>query len=289
MVDDGPPMPMTPPHTVGNPSPDHSPPDTYWNQVGAKWQERGPHPLWRVHTDRLQLALLQQELGMHRLQRGEVGLALLKTDLFDEIAGDGIVRHLIPLGCRVTAVDVASSIVEEARKRNPDLRAVHADIRALPFADGSFDLVYSGSTLDHFDTAEEIDRAIREIQRVLRPDGRLILTLDNPGNPIVWLRNGPLLDWLRSTGIVPYQVGVTLDRRRLTDRVRQGGFSVEAVSGILHCPRALAVWISRIVVRGTPGIQDRFLRHLMSWECLERWPTRFLTGYFTVIHATKRG
>lgn len=44
-----------------------------------------------------------------------------------------------------------------------------ADARALPFADGSFDVVYAWGVLHH---SAEPSRAIREVRRVLRPGGR---------------------------------------------------------------------------------------------------------------------
>jgi SAM-dependent methyltransferase len=45
----------------------------------------------------------------------------------------------------------------------------------MPFADGSFDVVASINSLDHVD---DLDRAIAEVKRVLRPGGTLILLTD---------------------------------------------------------------------------------------------------------------
>ncbi len=59
----------------------------------------------------------------------------------------------------------------------------------LPFPDGAFDRVFSNSTLDHFDSRDDIREALRELARVLHPEGELLLTLDNLANPVVRLRN----------------------------------------------------------------------------------------------------
>ena len=255
----------------------------YWDSVGSDWQRRQPHRLWREFTDRQQIGLLT------RWSSGWIGDGsgpdLLKTDLFDEVASQGIVPRLLASGAHVTGIDVAPAIVAEAVARNLGLEAVVADVRSLPFAEASFDVVFSGSTLDHFESAADIQTALRELCRVLRPGGTLILTLDNPANPLIWLRNGPLLRLLRRIGIVPYQVGATLRPRALERAVQAAGFDVVATTAVMHCPRAIAVAVAGPVERLSRSWQEAFLRHLQAWERLERWPTRWLTGHYVAVHA----
>ncbi len=47
----------------------------------------------------------------------------------------------------------------------------HMDGRALRYPDGHFDAVFSSSSLEHFGSQADIQRAAREIGRVLRPGG----------------------------------------------------------------------------------------------------------------------
>ena len=212
---------------------------------------------------------------------------MLKTDLFDEVAGRGIVPMLLAKGVHLTGIDVAPAIVAEAASRNQGLQAVAADVRSLPFAEASFDLVFSGSTLDHFESAGDIQAALGELSRVLRPGGTLILTLDNPANPLVWLRNGPLLGLFRRIGIVPYQVGATLGPRGVEKAVRAAGLDPIETTAVLHCPRVLAVAVAGVMQHVRRSWQRAFMRHLDSWESLERWPTRWLTGHYVAVCATK--
>lgn len=73
-------------------------------------------------------------------------------------------------GAVATGVDLTTNHVELARIRVGNLAAVHkADARNLPFADESFDYVYSHGVLHHCD---EPDQVVREIFRALRPGGR---------------------------------------------------------------------------------------------------------------------
>ena len=79
-------------------------------------------------------------------------------------------------GASVTDVDLAAAHLELAREnfrlRGLQGRFFHHDAESLPFADRSFDLVYSNGVLHH--TPNTV-RVVREIFRVLRPGGRAIV------------------------------------------------------------------------------------------------------------------
>ena len=261
---------------------------SYWDDVGLEWTNKQPDRLWREYTDRLQIALIDRWLEDSVGHTGDAPLTALKTDLFDEVAGRGIVRHLTGRGYHTTGIDIAPVVVAEALRRNPGLRASCADVRDLPFADASFNVVFSGSTLDHFATVADIAQAVKELVRVLRPSGRLLLTLDNPLNPLVSLRNGPLLRLLRRSGIVPYQVGATLGPRQLASLVRSCGLEVRQTTAILHCPRVLAVWRARAIEGREFAVRERFLESLSRWERLEQWRSRFVSGHFIAMLAIKQ-
>lgn len=71
----------------------------------------------------------------------------------------------------------ASRAVAEATARGMSLPSFAADMRALPFADASFDVVLAAdNALPHLLTADDVLAALREMRRVLRPGGRLILS-----------------------------------------------------------------------------------------------------------------
>jgi SAM-dependent methyltransferase len=73
------------------------------------------------------------------------------------------------LGAEVCAIDFSPRMVELTRARGIDAQV--ADIQALPFEDASFDCVGAGWVLYH---VPELDQAVRELARVLRPGGRLV-------------------------------------------------------------------------------------------------------------------
>jgi SAM-dependent methyltransferase len=253
-----------------------------WDAVGVAWRDTHPHRLWRRHSDAVNHALFARWLSAAPVAR------LLKTDVFDEAVSGGLYGLLHGRARTLVGIDIAPVILREAGRGHPELLRSCADVRALPFAGDTFDVVVSNSTLDHFDSLEEIRTGLREIHRVLRADGRLLITLDNGRNPMVALRNALPLRLLQWLGLVPYQVGATCGPSRFARLLRETGFALARVDTVMHCWRVLAVALAGLVERraGAKG-QLRFLRHLGEWERLGRWPTRFLTGHFIAFEAVK--
>ena len=77
-------------------------------------------------------------------------------------------------GLAATAVDLAPGMCAAARAAAPGARVAAADAEALPFADGSFDLVVSTSTLQWL---PRLGPALAEVRRVLAPGGVACLAL----------------------------------------------------------------------------------------------------------------
>lgn len=257
--------------------------EQYWDTVAKTWREAQPQLLWRAHSDAVNTALITRWLSEGQVER------LLKTDMFDESVSDGLYPMLASRTRSVVGIDLSLSTIQAARTRYNGLQAVGADVRSLPFADGVFDVVVSNSTLDHFETHDEIIESLRELKRVLRRDGLLLLTLDNPVNPIIALRGALPFGLLHRLGILPYYVGATFGPRRLRNVLEELGFRVIEVNSVIHCPRVLAVVVSNIFWKyGTVENQKKFLRFLSAFERLSELPTRFITGHFVVVRAIKR-
>ncbi len=124
---------------------------------------------------------------------------------------------------------------------------------------------------------------------MLRPGGQLLLTLDNGLNPFVALRNALPFKLLNSLGIVPYYVGKTFSPARLRGVLKKLNFEVAEMTCIMHFPRFIAVLIARILEKYSgQSVQKRFLRYLMAFEHLSKWPTRLLTGQFVAVKAIKK-
>jgi ubiquinone/menaquinone biosynthesis C-methylase UbiE len=99
----------------------------------------------------------------------------------DIATGGGHVAYAFaPHVARVWATDITQEMLdlvkEEAQKRGlPNIRTAYAKAEALPFEDGSFDIVTCRIAPHHFDSIQEF---LAEAHRVLRPDG-LFAVVDN--------------------------------------------------------------------------------------------------------------
>ncbi|MEM8722312.1 MAG: class I SAM-dependent methyltransferase [Cyanobacteria bacterium P01_G01_bin.39] len=99
--------------------------------------------------------------------------------------------HLVNFDANVTAVDFSPHAIEIAKKKstaqNKSVNFRVADAQSLPFADNSFDLLLSCECLEH---VPEPQLALNEFKRVLKPQGKLVLTTENYSNAMVlyWLK-----------------------------------------------------------------------------------------------------
>ena len=261
-----------------------------WDDFAKLWIASGAQQLWRRHSDAVNRRMLERWLPSS-------ARCALKTDLWDEAVGDGLYPVIAARARRVVGVDISGEVVAAAAARYPSLEASRADVRRLPFDDATFDVVVSNSTLDHFERVDDIATALVELRRVTAPGGTLIVTLDNPSNPIVALRRAlprSAFDavWRKfgalAARIAPNPLGATCGIRTLERLVAAAGLRVCERAALVHCPRVLAVIVAdQLAGRASARTQARFLRSLLRFEALAALPTRFVTGHFVAVRAIR--
>ena len=95
--------------------------------------------------------------------------------LLDVGTGPGtLIGPALARGATVVAIDLTDEMIEEVRRRHPDVEARIGKASDLPFDAESFDAVTLGFSLHHM---AEPDRALHEAHRVLRPGGRIAFTV----------------------------------------------------------------------------------------------------------------
>ena len=134
--------------------------------------------------------------------------------VLDVACGTGILaRHLADCvgdARLVDAIDINEGMLAVARRKAPGIHWQQAPAERLPFEDSSFDAVFCQFGLMFFNDRTQ---AIREIKRVLRPQGQLVIAVwDRLENTPGYLAVTNLLDDLFGSAIaneirVPYILG----------------------------------------------------------------------------------
>jgi ubiquinone/menaquinone biosynthesis C-methylase UbiE len=138
----------------------------YYEDLSQRYDVQRSNPYFRL-IEQLELEVLRRHIGSTEERLLEIG------------CGTGIfLKHLQSYDVSLHGLDYAAGMLQVAR-RELDLRVVvlvEGDGQTLPYADGSFDTVYSFKVLAHL---PRTDCALREIRRVLRPGGVAILEFYN--------------------------------------------------------------------------------------------------------------
>jgi ubiquinone/menaquinone biosynthesis C-methylase UbiE len=156
--------------------------------------------------------------------RRELG-SKLYGDVLEIGTGTGATLPYVTFGenavTSFTGTDISSAMLAEARKQAGARANVHFNLMqadALTFPDASFDVVTTSLVLC---TVPDPEAALREMSRVCKPDGRIVV-LEHVRAP------NPLLAWMQKK-LTPLQVkylGCHFDRP--TDRtLRDLGFAIE--------------------------------------------------------------
>jgi ubiquinone/menaquinone biosynthesis C-methylase UbiE len=100
-------------------------------------------------------------------------------------AGTGkLTSQLVDLGHDVVATDPDPAMLARLQRNLPEARTIEASAEELPVGDRAFDVVVAAQAFHWFD----LDRALPEIARVLKPGGRLSLVWNWRDDSIPWVR-----------------------------------------------------------------------------------------------------
>jgi SAM-dependent methyltransferase len=138
-----------------------------WEKHAAEWIAWAREPehdsYWRFHRD--QFLELVPKPGRRTLDLG---------------CGEGrLSRDLKRLGHQVVGVDVSPIMIAAAQQADPKIETHVADAAQLPFPEGSFDCVVAHLSLQDVD---DLGGTVREVARVLEPEGRLCAAVVHPMN-----------------------------------------------------------------------------------------------------------
>lgn len=164
----------------------------------------GEHDYYEAHTDWYED---HRHGGYHELiddlESDLLRRFVLDREVLEVGCGTGLILQRIePLADQAIGLDLSEGMLERATRRGLDV--VRGDARRLPFDDEAFDVVCSFKMLAHL---PDVEQAVREMVRVTRPGGHLLLEFYNPWSIRYLIRYG-----LGTRALVDDQRGATYTR-----------------------------------------------------------------------------
>ena len=143
--------------------------ETHFDEIAAVYDESlPPHVVEHYLRKRVRFVVEHCPLG--------AGL--------DVGCGTGVLaERLQAAGYTMTGVDPSDGMLEILSRRAPHIATSTASGAALPFADDSFDLVMCVAVMHHVADPDAVYTTLREMVRVSRPGGRVLVWDHNPRNP----------------------------------------------------------------------------------------------------------
>jgi SAM-dependent methyltransferase len=184
---------------------------------------------WDAQAERYDSSYDDPRAGRLVRARLEVALGLLGDGpgrVLDAGMGGGrLLETLAARGWTVTGTDVSGAMVGLARRRVPDASLAVAPVERLPFEDAAFDAVAALGVLEF---ATDVDAALGELPRVLRTDGRAVVSWPNFGGLHTAWRGGAVYRLARALGRpAPPPARHVLTAAELRARLVAAGLHVE--------------------------------------------------------------
>lgn len=166
-----------------------------------------------------------ERLLFHRLRR--LVWQHAQGKILEVGVGTGRNIAFYPPGAHVTAIDISPAMLARAERRARQLgRPVELllmDVQHMTFADASFDTVLATFV---FCSVPDPVVGLKEVKRVCRPDGQVVLLEHVRSEHPVW---GKLMDWLNPLAV--RLIGDNINRRTV-DNVKLAGLQLRRVEDV---------------------------------------------------------
>jgi ubiquinone/menaquinone biosynthesis C-methylase UbiE len=159
-------------------------------------------------------------LRLLRPQKGE--------KILDVACGDGALSlKIAKRGCQVHGMDMSTYQTKRANILGckQDCHFLIADAEQLPYKSGSFNKIVCSSSLEHF--SDDV-KALREMNRVLKINGIVVLTTDS--------LSYPMEDYLKKKHTIQYHVVNYYNSDDISERFEQSGFRLLSTKYLLISP-----------------------------------------------------
>jgi ubiquinone/menaquinone biosynthesis C-methylase UbiE len=187
--------------------------------------------------------------------------------------GPGLTTEALALAVgqntEVVGIDIAPPMLTIAKKRCTDLKRVsfeQADVTKLPFKDAQFDIALASQVYEY---VEQIDEALRELARVVRPGGRVAL-VDTDWESAVWASHDDarmrrvLETWDQH---IPHpQLPRTLKRRMMQAGFEEVRVEVVPLLNLAYDPQTYSVGMMTMLGNFAAGRNGLTAEDIAAWQ-----------------------
>jgi len=151
-------------------------------------------------------------------------------------AGCGLgpwVIKLGTLGYKMAGIDYQQACIDKIKAYDNGQEVYTADVRNIPFEDNSFEAYLSWGVIEHF--AEGPDKALEEAHRVLKDEGRLVLTVPYKNifrrmtGPFDLIKRNPFIRGILNKPPRAYYYQKFFRVRELEEAISRSGFFIEKI------------------------------------------------------------
>jgi SAM-dependent methyltransferase len=168
--------------------------------------------------------------------------------LLDIGCGHGLIhKHLDVNKLNIVGVEVAEEVLVLAKKSNPQVRYLAHDGKTLPVDDGQFDIALAICVMHHVPPFEWMG-FLKEMKRVLKPNGIALIFEHNPYNPVTrYIVANNILD----------ADAVLLSGQKIKKMLQATGFKQIKNRNILFTPFAHSAfrWVDKVLSKIPLGAQ----------------------------------
>lgn len=221
--------------------------------------------------------LLQGEIDPVFAKRAEFILKAVEKEkpskILDVGCGRGFYVNALskyPFVKKVYGVDVSSSYISIAKKtKNSKANFIKASIYKLPFKDKEFDLVICSEVLEHL---KKEYAGLREIRRVLKHGGILLITVPNENFPFLWDPINWILTKAFNTHVnkdIWFLAGIWAGHERL--------YKEENLKELIESSKFKILNLSKIINCSWPF--SHFLLYGLGKNIVERFPVKGVSRF----------
>jgi SAM-dependent methyltransferase len=182
------------------------------------------------------IAFAGQDLEHFTRRKVDVLLELVRASLGDPThlrvldagCGVGVTDELLAASVgELHGIDTAEAAIAVAAERNPTVLYSTTDGTAFGYPDDHFDVTFAICVVHHVDPGPARDAFFRELRRVTRPDGLVVVFEHNPYNPLTRL----------AVSRCDFDEGVELlGRRSVVRSLRAVGVEVDTSRYVVFAP-----------------------------------------------------